>query len=225
MGFGWLFIGYFTATVMTMTSVSFFARPVGYILMLYALHKLKDYHRDFWLALGGGVGMLALSLVLMADKLFAFLPMATFCALGYVEMIASFVFHALLLWGIRAIAKQTEVEKISFAATRNFVFFAVYNLLYFIGKIPFDNAEQYAKLMSIPVLLLYVACLILNLILIFSCYATICDESDEDMAIKPSRFAFVNEMRAQAEQRRAEKAAAYEQRAREKKARKEQKRK
>ena len=225
MGFGWLFVGYFTATVMTMTTVGAFVRPIGYLLMLYALYRLKDYHRDFWYALYGGAGMLALSLVLMADKMLAFLPLEILHALGYVEMVASFAFHALLLWGIRAIAKQTEVEKISFAAARNFAFLAVYNLLYVIGKLPFSFTEQYAKLMSIPVLLLYVACLVLNLILIFSCYATICDVDDEDMAIRPSRFAFVNEMRAEAEQRRAEKAARYAQKERERKERREQKKK
>ena len=225
MGFGWLFVGYFTATFMTMTPLGYFIRPVGYAMIFYALHKLKDYHRDFWYALYSSVGMLALSLVLMADKLFAFLPVASIHALGYVEMIGSFVFHALLLWGIRAIAKQTEVEKISFAAVRNFVFMAVYNLLYAIGKLPLSFAEQYGKMLSIPILLLYVSCLVLNMILIFSCYAKICDISDIDMEIKPSRFAFVNEMRVENEKRRAERAAMYEQRAREKRERKEQKRK
>ncbi len=225
MGFGWLFFGYFNATIMAITPVGFLMRPVGYACMLYALYKLKDYHRDFWYPLFGSAGMLLLSLPLMIHGFFHVFSEDTVFTLGYVEMIGSFVFHALLLWGIRAIAKQTEVEKISFAATRNFVFFGVYNLLYVIGKLPFSFAEQYARLVSIPVLLLYVACLVLNLVLIFSCYAKICDVEDEDMAVKPSRFAFINKMRAETEKRRAEKAAIYEQRAREKKERKEQKRK
>ena len=236
MGFGWLFIGYFTATLMTMNPIGFLIRPVGYALMLFALHKLKDYHRDFWYGFYGSAAMLALSLVLALEGASAFLFERMLIdhlwiseniktVLGYVEMVASLAFHAVLLWGIRAIAKETEVDKISFAATRNFVFFAVYNVLYAIALLPFTFAMEYAKLMSIPVMLLYFVCLILNLILIFSCYAKICDIADEDMAIKPSRFAFVNRMRAENEARRAQKEAMYAQRAKEKRERKEQKRK
>ena len=132
-------------------------------------------------------------------------------------MIGSLIFHATLCWAIRAIAKETAVEKISFAAVRNFIFFAAYNLLYAIAKLPFGFTAEYAKIMSIPVLLLYFACLILNLIMIFSCYMRICDVADVDMERNPSRFAFVNRMREESEARRAQKQAMYEERARERK--------
>ncbi len=236
MGFGWLFIGYFISTFMVINQAGCLIRPIGYAMMLWALYKLKDYHRDFWYALAACSGMLVLSLVLAVEGVSSFLAQQMLIespwisagvktVLGYVEMIGSLVFHATLLWGIRAIARETEVDKISFGATRNFVFFLVYNVLYAIALLPLPFAAEYAKLMSVPVLLLYFACIVLNLILIFSCYARICDVADEDMAVKPSRFAFVNRMREKSEARRRQKDEMYAQHVMEKKKRKEQRRK
>ena len=61
---------------------------------------------------------------------------------------------------------------------------------------------DFGKYFAAPALLLYFAWIILNLILIYSCYARICDENDVDMEVKPSRFAFVNRMRQKSEERR-----------------------
>ena len=221
MGFGWLFIGYFVSTLMVINLIGDLIRPIGYAIMLYAFSKLKDYRYDFLYPLAVTFLMLLLALVLAVESVFPFFPEKATYTLGYIEMIGSFLFQGTLCWAIRAIAKETGMDKISFAATRNFIFFAVYNLLYAIAHLPFACAGEYAKLMSVPVLLLYFACLILNLILIFSCYAKICDVSDEDMPRKPSRFAFVNQMRAEAEARREEKEKIYAERIRERKERKE----
>ena len=225
MGFGWLFIGYFVSTMMTVNSFGYLIRPIGYVIMLYAFSRLKEYHRNFGYALLGGVLMLFLSGVMAYDGMFAAFSENVTYAIGYMEMIGSLAFHALLCWAIRSIAKETEMDKISFAATRNFIFFAVYNLLYAIALLPFAFAEEYARVMSVPVLLLYFACLVLHLVLIFSCYMRICDVADVDMAQKPSRFAFINRMRAENEERRAQKEAMFAERARERRERKEKRKK
>ena len=236
MGFGLLFIGYFVSMLMVLNTVGFVIRPIGYAIMLVALHKLRDYHRSFYYAMLGCIAMLGLSAVLTVEGVSAFLyerllidelwiSAGLKTALGYLEMVGSFVFHVLLLWAIRQIAKETEADKIAFAAARNLFFFAFYYLLYAIALLPFGFAKKYASMMSVPVVLMYFACLILNLILLFSCYAKICDVADEEMAVKPSRFAFVNRMRAESEERRREKDALYAQRARERKERKEQRKK
>ena len=120
---------------------------------------------------------------------------------GYVEMIAAFIFNASMLYAIRGIAIETDVEKIAVNSVRNFVFICIYYVLYFIGILPFAFAKEYAKFFSAPVLILYFVWIIFNLVLIYSCYARICDENDVDMQRKPSRFAFVNKMREESEQR------------------------
>ena len=60
--------------------------------------------------------------------------------------------------------------------------------------------------------LLYFAWIILDLVLIFKCYAKICDEDDVDMPLKKSRFAFVNKFReetARREQKAADESVEY----------------
>ena len=79
--------------------------------------------------------------------------------------------------------------------------------------------KEYTKYFSGPVLILYFVWIIFNLVLIYSCYARICDESDVDMEQKPSRFAFVNKMRAESEERSraaAERQAKYKEEKRKK---------
>ena len=57
--------------------------------------------------------------------------------------------------------------------------------------------------MGLPLLLLNFAWIILDLVLIASCYSRICDENDVDMERKPSRFAFVNKIRAELDAKQA----------------------
>ena len=144
--------------MMVFNPFGYLIRPIGYAIMMLAFSKLKDYRRDFLYTMIVSFFMLVLSCILAVDGLFPLFAESTRRALGYIEMLGSFVFHGTLWWAIRAIAKETEVEKISFAATRNFIFFGAYNLLYFIAVLPFPFAAEYAKIMSVPVLLLYFAC-------------------------------------------------------------------
>ena len=142
--------------------------------------------------------------------------------LGYVEIVASCIFNFSLLYAIRRIAISTESEKISASAVRNFIFMCIYYLMYLVAVLPFDFKDEYLKYCGAFVLLLNFVWIILNLVLIYSCYARICDENDVEMNRKPSRFAFVNKMRAQADERQArvaERQAEYKKQKRERKRR------
>ena len=124
----------------------------------------------------------------------------------------TFVFHACLLYAIYKIARETEVEKISYAATRNFIFMCVYEVLCVVSYLPFAFVEDYKRYFSMPIILLYFGLIILNLVLVFSCYANICDENDIDMPLKKSRFEFVNKIReetARREQKAADESVEY----------------
>lgn len=225
MGFGYLFLGYIFATIMSMNPFGFLIRPIGYAVVLLASCKLRRYHRDFgYLTLGSALMIVIALLLALSNDQIALLS-AYQKLFGYVEMGGSLVFHASLLWSIRAIAKETDVLKISVSAIRNAIFLGLYYVLSIIAYLPFAFTKTYAIYFSAPVWFLYIACYVLNAILIFSCYMRICDEADVDMAQKPSRFAFVNRMRAESEARRQEKAAAYAQRAAERKERKEMRKK
>ena len=73
----------------------------------------------------------------------------------------------------------------------------LYIILYVVTCLPF----AYTNYFGIPTLLAQFTYIILNLILIFMCYTRICDESDVEMNRKPSRFAFINKMRAELDKR------------------------
>ena len=111
---------------------------------------------------------------------------------------------------------ETEEKKISVAAVRNAVFVIIYAVAYCVSLLPFE----FTKYLSLPLILVRFVWIIFNLVLIFSCYARICDESDVNMEQKPSRFAFINEMRAQNEARQKEKEEKWAERANQRKKRK-----
>lgn len=213
MGFGILFIGYFIATLMGFGYAPI--RLIGYGIVWVSSFKLKRYNTNFvFLSIGASI-MIAVSALLTALSVTDFLytemlisgkifPQGFSASMAHIERICYLVFSAALLYPIRSIAIETEVEKISFGAVRNFVFSLVYFVLYGIAYLPFSFAQDYKKYFSVPVFLMDIAIIVLNLVLIFTSYAKICDESDVDMAQKPSRFAFVNRYRAENERRREE---------------------
>lgn len=216
MGFGLLFVGYFVATFMTLNSFGSFIRVIGYGLILASVFRLREYHRSFhWMGIGT-IGMLLFSIVLACSdasnffyemlwidqRLFA--DSAT-VILGYIEQGISFVFHTLMLYSLRALAKETEVLKIANNAIRNYVFICLYYVVYLIRFLPIESVQACAGELAWIAWVLYIVWHILNLILIGSCYMRICDESDVSMERKPSRFQIVNRFRAE-NQRRMEKA-------------------
>ena len=228
MGFGILFIGYFMAMLMSINAIGSVIRLLGYALVLVATRKLSKYHRAFDAVSLATALMMAVSLLLVVYDASSFLyeqvivdtqllPPVFRTVVGYIEMALTFVFSAVLLWAIRLIAIQTDVHKIAVSAVRNFVFICVYYVLSLIGLLPFAFAQKYASTVGAPVLILYFVWIILNLVLIYSCYARICDEDDVDMEQKPSRFEFVNNMRRESEKRREAANEKYAQKMRERK--------
>ena len=67
---------------------------------------------------------------------------------------------------------------------------------------PFEWVEVYKPVFVAALLIIELLCWILNLFMLFSCYAKICDSSDVEMKQKPSRFEFVNKKREEQEEER-----------------------
>ena len=134
----------------------------------------------------------------------------------HTEVLLACACNIVMLWSIRSIAIDTEEKKISFGAVRNSVFVMIYAVAYLVSLLPFE----FMKYLSLPLIIVQLVWIIFNLVLIFSCYAKICDESDVNMERKPSRFVFVNEMRAQSDARQKEKEEKWAERAEQRKKRK-----
>lgn len=216
MGFGLLLIGYFAVYLMTMNPFGSIIRVLGYSLITYAGFKLKKYHRSFfWMTLMSMV-MLAVALVFLTSDLFQFLYDQMILdrlwiqesqrnAIGYADQILSFFFQAAMLYGIRCIAKETEIRKISTNAIRNFIFICFYYFVYAISFLPFQGIRDTKLELGVIAWVSYFVWLALNFMLLFSCYAKLCDEGDVDMARTPSRFQWLNQFRSEFD-RREEKA-------------------
>lgn len=230
MGFGLLFIGYFAVSLMTLNPVGSLFRLIGYGLVLLSVLKLRKYHRAFeWSILTTILMILVSGALLFADAteflhqamLLGNAPIFEFGRniIGYVEQGASFIFLAFLLYAIRKIAQETEVQKLVISSVRNFIFVCVYYFICAVSYLPFESVRSCSGELRIVSLILYFTIILLNVILLWKCYANICDENDVQMIRKPSRFDWVNRFREEFD-RREEKArretAAYRQEKREK---------
>jgi hypothetical protein len=223
MGFGLLFIGYFMAAFMSMSPLGgYLIRLIGYAMILVSALKLKRYNKDFrYLCLGASFmiaisGIIALSGILGDITAITLFSDSVKNVIGHIERAGYVLFTLSMCYPIRSIAKETEVEKIAVASVRNLIFTVIYLLLYLVAYIPLPFVNDYKAYFGTPVFIIYIVIIFMNLFMLFSCYAKICDESDVEMAQKPSRFAFVNRFREENERRRAEADARAEQKKREK---------
>lgn len=237
MGFGLLFLGYFFVTFLTLNKIGSIMRVIGYGLIVVSSLKLNKYQRSFSFMGIGAVLMLVLSVILVFSDvsrylydnlLISALPISDGyrVTIGYIEQGLSFVFNAAMLWAIRKIAIDTDVPKISANAIRNFVFICFYYFVYLLSFLPVGSIQSVAKELTMIAWILYIVWMILNVLLIFSCYSRICDENDVDMAQKPSRFAFVNRFREELDRRQQkayEESLAYKNEKRERKKRRRKK--
>ena len=212
MGFGLLLMGYFLGMVMSLNIFGAFFRLAGFALAAYAARKLSDYHKGFSFLTLASIISVAVSVLGAISSLSAFLydnmiiaekligdGLAT--AFGYARYGAELVFTVALCVAISLIAKETGEIKLRYVAIRNLALYCVYFVLQIICWLPHEYVGTLLQITALPAVaqLAGFALILLNLIMIFSCYRRICDESDVDMPQKPSRFEFVNQMRAERE--------------------------
>jgi hypothetical protein len=214
MGFGLLLMGYFLGMVMSLNIFGAFFRLAGFALAAYAARKLSDYHKGFSFLTLASMLSVGVSVLGAISSLSAFLydnmiisekligdGLAT--AFGYARYGAELVFTVALCVAISLIAKETGEIKLRYVAIRNLALYCVYFVLQIICWLPHEYVGTLLQITALPAVaqLAGFALILLNLLMIFSCYRRICDESDVDMPQKPSRFEFVNQMRAEREEK------------------------
>ena len=213
MGFGVLFFGYCITYIMALNPYGVLFRLFGYLLIVLGCKKLSEYEPRFKRSALMGVVLLALSVVQLVSFLLDFayenlliasdlFPSAIDDVLFYLNLALVCTFHVFLLLAIRCIARDTESDRIQSAAVRNLFFVCMYYFMVLLAYVPSPIQEAYNKYLALPLFMLNIAWLILNVVLLFSCYAKICDEGDVEMEQKPSRFEFVNNYRREMEERR-----------------------
>ncbi len=226
MGFGLLFFGYLVAQLLSINLYRSFFRLAGYAILLTAMQKLSRHNRFFAYSRLTAIPLVLISLAQSGIALCGLLGVSLPESVSALEhplesalLLFVLLFHVCLLLAVYTIAVDTELPKLARGARLNLVLTAAYGLLEGIRALPVQLGDSYAGTLYLMAFLLFLIWTLSCLLLFFRCYMWICLEGDEDMAQKPSRFAFVNAMRARAaekEQKAADEAAAY---ARDKRAR------
>lgn len=211
MGFGLLLCGYFVLFMMSfgMGEYSFAALIMGGFISCIAANKLKDYCPSFgytfvtsvlYILLGvwGGVGFIN-------DMLLLDLPVFGTVAknvVQYVDFGLGLLYHLLMLYSVFELSGSLGLEKIKSRASFELVFMSTLSIfqlfLYAVPSVANVENQMPTKFLILFTLVAYV----INLLLLYSCYNNICPAGEEmGREQKPSRFKFVNQIRAKVQEK------------------------
>ncbi|MBR2370948.1 MAG: hypothetical protein IKA82_02890 [Clostridia bacterium] len=202
MGFGWLFIGYFMTFMMSFSNYSHGIMLLGCALMINGLFKLKAYNRFFLYPVFPLIPYILVEACFtarLASDVIGFpLPFITQTVSTAVEVVgyvACIVFHILLFKALISITSDLELDKQKIAAVRNRIFVCAYYALALFWLIPIEYNLTAKQIMTVLLLLLKLSFTVLDCILLYSCYAFICPQGDEDMPIRESGIEFIDNFR------------------------------
>ena len=218
MGWGPLFFGYFLAFVPGQNIL--LSTPVlliGGCFMLWGLTRLSRYCHTFRYALLGVVLMMATALLGAVLPLVLPPPELSTEALGvtgwlralsemgqryvwldWTRLLFLALFHVALAFSVKEIALRVGVQKNAVRALRNLVLLGVYVLAVVLqmSGVGIPHLTEVATIVCLIVA-------ICNSVMLYSCYMRIAPAEGENAqdARKPSRFAFINHLRAKMQER------------------------
>ena len=208
MGFGLLFIG---ACLLVPTCFGYFyTAPVAAILMAFALRRLAKVNTPFgyavfvaWTLLGVSLAEIVLRTIGLEN------PAAVLDGVGYLVLLVLWI---LIFTGIEWVAAETREMKLRGKALRQKVFSAIYLILlaplnFIVGVSLPEGAIRLLSGLSVALMWVGLVVIVMSLSTIYTAYMRICMPEDLDMAVKPSRFAFINRFREAKAEREAEHAA------------------
>ena len=210
MGFGLLLIGYFFAYTVTvgLGNYLFAGMLIGGFVMFLGLSELRKYSPAFIYAVIADIALLLLS---FCETVAWMEPMLGF-SIGFsnanvqtifdwIKLVVDIAYKIAMLYGIADISRRVDFHETRTKAYRNMVFVGVYNAVQLLMILPIGIFESDKSFFMTLLMFLQLIYTVVNLILIFRCYAMICPEGEEDMHRKPSRFEFINRIRAKQDER------------------------
>ena len=208
MGFGTLFAFYIVSFILSFNPYGSIFRLLGYLGMVMGLCNLQQYQKTFLFPIYVSPVMIVTAAYQVCTTLetsfgiyVPFVSDTLTAVFDYIGAGAILLFHAALLYAVWCIAREIGLPKIMQNAARNAVVMALYYVLYLIAFLPFAWVETYRQYAAVVVILLPLVWGILNAMLIYSCYHYICQEGEEDVPLRVSRFAFVNKIRQEMERK------------------------
>lgn len=194
MGFGLLFIGYiFTFIGALALPISQYTYVIGTGIILYSLKKLILENKMFVAsAIFSGV-LEIFSIVVIFLNLFQ--PQNNLNdVFSTVQMIMSIILNALLLLSIFIISKEVGATKIQSKSIVNMVVTSIALVFIILSVIlPDANARSRCLLVGYIAMIVYT---VFTSMTVFSCYASICYEGDENMEKETGNkpFDFLNKI-------------------------------
>ncbi|MBE6600132.1 MAG: hypothetical protein E7640_02855 [Ruminococcaceae bacterium] len=232
MGFGTLFVGYILTYLFVLTPFGYLFELVGSALMLYAMTKLTEYNKNFRYSFFAAIPVVLIALfssvINSVDMLgVTFIPPEMLIlVVAYAKAVFNLLFHIALLTAVADIARETGCGKIRTAAYRNLIIYAFYFVLFIVSNLSVIQANETAySLIALAGNIFWLAWVILNGTMLYSCYMRICDENDTEMKAKTSRFSFINKFREEFDRRENKAREADRRFYKEKKTKKEKKKK
>lgn len=202
MGFGYLLLGYLVTYIFSITAgaigVGSLALMAGAALMFVGLRGLCRFNTSFIPAKWTTCGVFALGVFRLWQDFFSkwFATneatdaiLAT--AFTWANFFITFLFHLAVLYAIRVLAIEVELKKIASHAMYNTIGVGIWGALFLLCNMPSVGVVVLPYL-SFSMGLFNLLYLISNIVLLFRCSKNICAEGDEDVAPKPSRFAWLN---------------------------------
>ena len=184
MGFGWLIVGYFFVSVVSLYSPLSFAMLAGYPMMILALWKLAPYQRHFRTALRVSVfslpfavyyalysfGMLGMGeLPIFAEHIWTVVEWAYFAY--------TLALTVLILTAISALCRELYLLKLQGNAMRSILLIAFTYSADLIGRLPCVGSLQ--SMFALIALFMRLIIIFLNVYLFYGCYRYIAPEGEE----------------------------------------------
>lgn len=201
MGWGLLFFGYFLEYILGMNAMfAPFVHVIGCALMIVGANGLSRYCRSFkrvWVSAWALMVPAVLRTLVDLNALFAwnipFVGGILKTAVYWANLYLMVLFHVFLALAVKELALRVGVSKNAVRAVRNLVMMAIYVVLVLIQTIfPVESVLRVLYPVTLLVQLIWVIC---NCVMLYSCYMRIAPANESDTR-PPSRFAFVNRMRA-----------------------------
>ncbi len=206
MGFGPLLVGYIFAVVL-----GYYVGPamlLGSLFINFGLLELRKYCPTFLYAIIANACLFVYSFYESAkwiEQMFSYKILYFAEGISYtmnwIGLIVLLVFNLTVLYGVVDMSRRVEYPETKYKAYRNMVYVVVFNMFQLLLFIPNTIFSKDSGFFATLLMIMHLVYTVANSLLLLKCYAMICPEGEEDMHRKPSRFEFVNKIRAKRDER------------------------
>ena len=207
MGYGLVFIGYALAFLMSFNSFGFFFRSVGSLLTVFGLKRLCQFETKYNFCYVSAVAMCVSAIAegavfILSD--YMTLPENLQSHFSMLFYLCAVPFHGVFYKATCTLSREVGISKLAKKSARNGVFSVIVLLLALLTFMAHSIKLEFINYLFGATFIGLLLLVIVNLVLIYSCYKNICEAGDEENAARPSKIPFLNRLFEVNEQRQNE---------------------